>query len=91
MLDQLYVRIVDAGIEVDRALFDGSSRLSSRDLAIQIATVAFDEVTATRRRLVIDRQLATAAELLRNAGSQERLFALAAEREGDEIAAVVER
>jgi carboxyl-terminal processing protease len=91
MLDQLYQRIVDTGIEVDRPLFDGSSRLSSRDLAIQIATVAFDEVTATRRRLVIDRQLATAAELLRNAGSQERLFALAAEREGDEIAAVVER
>lgn len=91
MLDQLYQRVVETGIEVDRALFDGSSRLSSRDLAIQIATVAFDEVSATRRRLAIDRQLATAAELLRDAGSQERLFALAAEREGDEIAAAIER
>jgi carboxyl-terminal processing protease len=91
MLDQLYDWVVDAGIDVDRQLFDDSSRLNSRDLAIQIATVAFDDVAAQRRRLVIDRQLATAAELLRDGGSRERLFALAAEREGDEIAAVSER
>ncbi len=91
MLGQLYQRIVDAGIELDREVFDGASRLNSRDLAIQIATVAFDDVTAQRRRLSIDRQLAMATELLRDAGSQERLFALAAEREGDEIAAAIER
>ncbi|UCC82327.1 MAG: S41 family peptidase [Gemmatimonadota bacterium] len=91
MLDRLYQRIVDAGIELDRQVFDGANRLNSRDLAIQIATVAFDEVVAQRRRLLIDRQLATAAELLRGAGSQEQLFVLAAEREGDEIAAAIER
>ncbi len=91
MLGQLYQRIVDAGIELDRETFDGANRLNSRDLAIQIATVAFDDVTAQRRRLLIDRQLAMAAELLRAAGSQERLFGLAAEREGDEIAAAIER
>jgi carboxyl-terminal processing protease len=91
MLDRLYQRIVDAGIELDRQVFDGANRLNSRDLAIQIATVALDDVTAQRRRLSIDRQLAMAAELLRDAGSQERLFALAAEREGDEIAAAIER
>jgi carboxyl-terminal processing protease len=87
MLGQLYQRLVDAGIDVDRELFDGSSRLNSRDLAVQIATVAFDDVTAQRRRLVIDRQLTTATELLREAGNQQQLFTLAAEREGDEIAA----
>jgi hypothetical protein len=91
MLDRLYQRIVEAGVELEREIFDGANRLNSRDLAIQIATVAFDEVTAQRRRLLIDRQLATAAELLREAGSQERLFALAAGREGDEIAAAIER
>ncbi|MGD2217512.1 MAG: S41 family peptidase [Gemmatimonadales bacterium] len=91
MLDRLYERVVDAGVDVDREVFDGSNRLNARDLAIQIATVAFDDVTAQRRRLLIDRQLAMAAELLRDAGSQERLFTLAAEREGDEIAAAVER
>ncbi|MGD2151842.1 MAG: S41 family peptidase [Gemmatimonadales bacterium] len=91
MLAQLYERLVDAGIEVDRQLFDGSNRLNARELAIQIATVAFDDVTRQRRRLAIDRQLTTAAELLREAGSQERLFALAAQREGDEIAAALER
>ncbi len=91
MLGQLYQRIVDTGIELDREVFDGANRLNSRDLAIQIATVAFDDVTAQRRRLLIDRQLAMAAELLRDAGSQERLFGLAAEREGDEIAAAIER
>jgi len=91
MLDQLYRRLVDAGIEIDRRLFDGSSRLNARDLAIQIATVAFDDITTQRRRLAIDRQLTMAAELLREAGSQERLFALAAQREGDEITAALER
>jgi carboxyl-terminal processing protease len=91
MLAQLYDWLVDAGVETDRQLYDGSRRLVSRELAIQLATVAFDDVTATRRRLAIDRQLETAAELLRAARSQEQLFELAAQYEGDELPAAAER
>jgi carboxyl-terminal processing protease len=83
-LDQLYSSLVDAGVEVDRNLYNGSSRLVRRELAIQIAQIAFDEETAWRRRLVIDRQLETAAELLSEGHTPQQLFALAESREGDE-------
>ncbi|UCC72375.1 MAG: S41 family peptidase [Gemmatimonadota bacterium] len=91
ILGELYDWLVDVGVEVERDVYDASSRLVSRDLGIQVATVAFDEITATRRRLVIDRQLATAAELLREARSQEHLFTLAAERVSEEVAVAGER
>ena len=84
MLDDLYDWLDGAGIEIDRALYDGGSRLISRDLGIQLATVAFDEEDSTRRRLVLDRQVETAAELLREGRTQSRLFALAEARE-DEV------
>jgi carboxyl-terminal processing protease len=88
MLGQLFDWLIDAGIEVDRQVYDGARRLVGRNLGIQIATVAFDDEIATRRRLVIDRQLAAAAELLSQATSQRELFGLAAEHESDELAVV---
>jgi carboxyl-terminal processing protease len=84
MLDELYAWLSDSGIEVARDLYDGSRRLVERDLAIQLATVAFDEATSVRRRLILDRQVDTAAELLRKGTTQDQLFALAATRESDE-------
>ncbi|MGD8867321.1 MAG: S41 family peptidase [Gemmatimonadales bacterium] len=77
MLHELYAWLLDSGIEVDRELYDGSVRVVERELAIQLATVAFDEVASLRRRLVLDRQVETAAELLREGSTQEQLFALA--------------
>ncbi len=84
MLGELYAWLADSGIEVDRELYDGSRRLIQRELGIQLATVVFDEKTALRRRLVLDRQVDTAAELLREGGSVAQLFALADTRKGDE-------
>lgn len=84
MLGELYAWLADSGIEVDRELYDGSRRLIQRELGIQLATVVFDEKTALRRRLVLDRQVDTAAELLREGGSVAQLFALADTRRGDE-------
>ncbi len=81
MIDELYRRVETAGIEVDRELYEGSRRLIERELAIQIATVAFDEADATRRRLVLDTQVETAAQLLRDGASQHDLFALAEARQ----------
>jgi carboxyl-terminal processing protease len=85
MLGELYAWLEDSGIEVDRELYDGSRRLIQRELGIQLATVVFDEKTALRRRLVLDRQVGTAAELLREGGSVAQLFALADTRQGDEL------
>ncbi len=86
MLNELYSWLQSAGVEIDRELFDGSKRLISHELAIQLATVGFDEVESTRRRLNLDRQVETAAELLHEAKNQSRLFTLADaradEREG---------
>jgi len=84
MLVELFAWVEDSGIEVSRELYDGARRLVERELGIQLATVAFDEKTSLRRRLFIDRQVETAAELLREGGTQAQLFALAGSREGDQ-------
>ncbi len=84
MLDELYASLQDAGITVERPLYDGASRLVAREIGIQLATVAFDEAASLRRRLVLDRQVETAAELLRQGRTQKQLFALAETRRGDE-------
>jgi carboxyl-terminal processing protease len=90
MLDQLYGWLEENGIETDRVLFDGTHRVVARELAINLATVAFDEVTSLRRRLVLDRQLETAAELLRAGRTQEQLFSLAETRQAELRAAARE-
>jgi len=91
MLGDLYAWLEDSGLEVDRELYEGSRRLVERELGIQLATVAFDEVTSLRQRLVLDRQVEMAAELLREGGSQSQLFALAETRQGDELPVVHEQ
>ncbi|UCC47789.1 MAG: S41 family peptidase [Gemmatimonadota bacterium] len=90
MLDQLYGWLEENGIETDRVLFDGTRRVITRQLAINLATVAFDEVTSLRRRLVLDRQLETAVELLRDGRTQEQLFSLAETRQAELRAAARE-
>jgi carboxyl-terminal processing protease len=84
MLAELYTWLQDAGIAVERSLYEGAGRLIARELGIQLATVAFDEAASQRRRLVLDRQVRTAAELLRQGRTQEQLFALAETRQSDE-------
>jgi hypothetical protein len=84
MLSELYAWIADSGIEVDRQLYDGSRRVVERELGIQLATVAFDEEASLSRRLVLDRQVETAAQLLGEGNTQEQLFALAESWEADE-------
>ena len=91
MLNALYAWLQDAGVSTDRKLFDGADRVIARDLGIQIATVAFDEEQSTRRRLVLDRQLETAIELLRKGRTQKELFALAAARQAEKVSVAREQ
>ena len=86
MFDELYAWLMDSGVEVRLDLYEGSERLIHRELGIQLATVTFDAEDSTRRRLVLDRQVATAAQLLRESQTQNRLFALAEERQDEEQA-----
>jgi len=83
MAEDLYTWLQKEGIAPDRDLYDESKRLIARELGIQIATVAFDQVESIRRRLVLDRQVDVAAELLREGDNQSQLFALAQTRESD--------
>lgn len=80
MLDALYRRLVSAGVKVDRALFEEARGVVAWRLAIDLATVAFGEGDAWRRRLVGDRAIETAIELLREGGTQKGIFALAEAR-----------
>lgn len=90
MLDQFYSWILDHDIQVSRELYDGARRLVSRNLGIQLATVALDESESMRRRLVLDRQIETAVELLREGATQKQLFVLADMRE-DEMPVIREQ
>ncbi len=83
MLDQLYLWLLDAGIDVPRELYDGSERLIAREIGIQLALVAFDESAAMHRRLVLDAQVESAVELLSQGYSQSQLLALAEESRVD--------
>ncbi len=91
MLDALYGWLQDRNVAIDRSVWSGSRRLVGRELGVQLATVAFDEAMSLRRRLVLDRQLDTAAGLLREAITQKQLFALAEIRGGDELSPVREQ
>lgn len=83
MLDQFYFWLLDHDIRVPRELYDGAGRLVSRNLGIQLATIALNESESMRRRLVLDRQIETAAELLREGTTQKQLFTLAELRDDD--------
>jgi carboxyl-terminal processing protease len=73
----LYARLVAAGIAVDRSLFDRARGVIEPRLVSDLATAAFGEDVAFRRRLERDRQVATALDLLEQGRTQQGLFALA--------------
>ncbi len=85
VLDALYTWLQDRDVTIDRSLWSGARRLVEREVGIQLATVAFDDAMSLRRRLVLDRQVDTAADLLRSAITQKQLFALAETRGNDEL------
>ena len=74
-------------VEVDRELFGDSSHWLSWELGRSLANVAFGESEYRRRWKTSSPQARTAMELLRNAGSEEELIALAEERSRRQAAA----
>lgn len=76
--DEVYGRLEKAEVTLDRALYDRAEPMITRMLEEQVASLAFGESAAARRRMNEDRQLQTALEYLRKGPTQRALLALAA-------------
>lgn len=75
--EEFWRRLQQAGVEVDRATFDGAREVVDRFLDDRIAMVAFGDSVRFRRQLPLDNQLQRALELLRRGRTQQELLALA--------------
>jgi carboxyl-terminal processing protease len=74
-LTELNRRLAAAGAAIEPRHAQGARRFYTRELEHQVARAAFGDAAAKRRELAEDGQLTRAIELLRNARSQEALFA----------------
>lgn len=72
-------RLQAAGVEVDRATFDGAREAINRLIEDRLALVAFGEAARFRRQMPIDNQLRTALDLLGRGRTQQDLLAMADE------------
>lgn len=77
MLDRFYGAITEAGVEVDRELYDNAARWVANDLGVEITYSKWGQEAARQRTNSGDPQVAAAADLLRRATTPESLFALA--------------
>lgn len=75
--DSLFRRMTGAGVPVTRAQFDSAGPLVNRLIEQQVATIAFGDSAAFRRRISGDSQLEKALDLLASARDQSQLFAVA--------------
>jgi carboxyl-terminal processing protease len=75
--EELYRRITAANIPVDKDLFDRAAPSVDRELQQRVAYLAFGDSTAKRMSLEDDKQLLRALAILRNARTQQDLFASA--------------
>jgi len=77
LLDSYYPAITNAGVEVDRDLFDRAARWVGSDVAYEITYSKWGEQFARQRTNSDDPQVIAAANLLRRASTPESLFTLA--------------
>jgi carboxyl-terminal processing protease len=75
--DELYRRLVAAGVPIDKKLYVEATPEVDRVLGDRVARFAFGDSTAKRRELSDDNQLVRAVELLRKGATQQDLFTLA--------------
>lgn len=75
--EELYRRLADKGLTLDRKDYDASSRYIDRLLEQRVARFAFGDSAAKRRDLPYDAPLRKAIDLLEKGTSQKELFALA--------------
>lgn len=78
MREEVWAALVEAGAEVERALFDQSQTYVDWLIADELAGAEFGEVPQLRSRAVRDAQVRVAMDLLREADSPEALLTVAA-------------
>ena len=70
--NELFRRLTDKGVEIDRATFDGGSPYMDRYLRDLVGRLAFGDAYVKVRDAENDRPLMKALEVIRNGGSQQR-------------------
>ncbi|MCY3699279.1 MAG: S41 family peptidase [Gemmatimonadetes bacterium] len=86
MREEVWTALVEAGAEVERALFDQSRTYVDWLIADELAGAEFGEVPQLRSRAVRDAQIMVAMDLLREADSPEALLTVAASAAEDRSA-----
>ena len=77
MRARVYGALVEKGVAMSPDLFASAARYIDRQLSQEIARELFGEAAATRRRLLADRQMQAALDVISRAGSQSELLRLA--------------
>jgi carboxyl-terminal processing protease len=78
MRDQIYQRLELMGMELPRPLYDNASAYVDEQLGYEITRALFGPTAEARRRAVSDRQMQTAARILRRARTQDESLTIAA-------------
>ena len=77
MRDQVFQRLELIGIELPRPLFDNASSYVDEQLGYEVTRALFGPEAEARRRAMSDRQMQTAARILRRAHSQAETLSIA--------------
>ena len=75
--NNIYDRLLKAGVTLDRKVYDRASNYVERQLTIRLSSLAFGDSAAFRRISPIDNQLQSALALLRKGTTQRELLTLA--------------
>jgi carboxyl-terminal processing protease len=86
MRQQVYQRLRQKGVELTPEEFSRGSRLVDQQVGYEIARYVFGRPAESRRRASDDRQVQTALDLLRKAGTPKELLGLAIAGGGEESA-----
>jgi carboxyl-terminal processing protease len=77
MRQEVYPRLQAKGIEMTPQVYQGATSLIDEQLGYQIARYVFGRPAEFRRQVQDDKQMQTAMELLRKAGTPRELMSLA--------------
>lgn len=80
MLDELWKRMMARGIVMDRSIYDESSPIVGQLLSYDIARYVFGPEAEFKRRLSVDKAIATALDIATGAQSQQTLLQRAQDR-----------
>jgi carboxyl-terminal processing protease len=78
MRNEVYQRLELIGIELPRTTYDNASAYVDEQLGYEVTRAVFGPVAEARRRASSDRQMQTAARILRKARTQEETLTIAA-------------